>query len=81
MGAGVLGITTELPPQAAYLLLSFHVLPAESILLKSLPTACLLALFPHLSPFILFCTPLSLIRAICETTGLKLFVGTWKAHQ
>lgn len=26
MGAGVLGITTELPPQAAYLLLSLHVL-------------------------------------------------------
>lgn len=54
MGAGVLGITTELPPQAAYLLLSLQVLPAESTLLKSLPTACLVALFPHLSPFVCF---------------------------
>lgn len=35
------GISSELPLPAAYLVLSFHVLPAESILFRSLPTACL----------------------------------------
>lgn len=64
-------ISTPKPPGPSCRIYSFEITPHR---LPGSPV-------PTSVSFCLFCTPLSLIRAICETTGLKLFVGTWKAHQ